>query len=132
MSRNPLLSTQYTGLSGRIYTIEHVLQEDVSPPRHVYRASADGHKFILNYIHPVNFENLQDVNNRLRGNASHVCLAVDTIPDKSMFVFKHFADHLLTLAQKDLPLIVIKRILKKVLTGIAELHDWDIVHTESK
>lgn len=36
---NPLLSTQYTGLSGRTYTIEHVLQEEVSPPRQVYRAS---------------------------------------------------------------------------------------------
>lgn len=68
ISRNPLLSTQHTGLSGRTYTIEHVLQEEVSPPRQVYRASwvdtelssclpaytprADGHKFILKYIHP--------------------------------------------------------------------------------
>ncbi|CRL24102.1 Serine/threonine-protein kinase, Ulk1/Ulk2 [Penicillium camemberti] len=124
ISRNPLLSTQHTGLSGRTYTIEHVLQEEVSPPRQVYRAST--------YIHPVNFEDLQEVNNRLRGNASHVRLAVDTIPDKSMFVFEHFTDHLLTLAQKDFPITVIKRILKNALTGLAELHDRDIVHTDIK
>lgn len=39
MLSNPPLSTQYTGLSGRTYTIEHVLQDEVSPPRQVYRAS---------------------------------------------------------------------------------------------
>ena len=36
---NPLPSAQYTGLSGRTYTIEHVLQEEVSLLRQVYRAS---------------------------------------------------------------------------------------------
>lgn len=46
-----------------------------------------------------------------------------------MFVFEHFTGHLLTLAQKDLLLVVVKRILKNALTGIAELHDRDIVHT---
>lgn len=46
-----------------------------------------------------------------------------------MFVFEHFTDHILTLAQRDLPLVVVKRILKNALTGLAELHDQDIVHT---
>jgi hypothetical protein len=46
-----------------------------------------------------------------------------------MFVPEHFTDHLLTLAQKDLPLMVIKRVLRDALTGLAELHDQDIVHT---
>ncbi|KAB8265362.1 kinase-like protein [Aspergillus pseudonomiae] len=132
MSRDSLLSTQHTGLSGRTYTIEHVLKEEVSPPRQVYRASADGQQFILKYIHPVNFEDLEEVNNLLRGNASHVRLAVDTIPDKSMFVFEHFTGHLLALAQKDLPLVVIKRILKNAPTGLVELHDQDIIHTDVK
>ncbi|TPX24389.1 hypothetical protein DIZ76_013735 [Coccidioides immitis] len=56
----------------------------------------------------------------------------DTIPKKSMFVFEYFADHLLHLAQKDLPLEVTKRILRDALRGIAELHDQDIVHTDIK
>lgn len=37
ISNNPLL-LQHIGLSGRTYTIEHILQEEVSPPRQVYRA----------------------------------------------------------------------------------------------
>jgi hypothetical protein len=45
-----------------------------------------------------------------------------------MFVFEYFADHLLHLAQKDLPLEVTKRILRGALRGIAELHEQDIVH----
>jgi len=53
----------------------------------------------------------------------------DTILDKSMFVFKCFDDHLLRLAQKDLPIAVTKSILKDALCGIAELHDQNIVHT---
>lgn len=84
----------------------------------------------MKYIHTVNFEDLQNINNRLRGGgASHVRLAQDTIPEKSMFVFEYFADHLLHLAQKDLRLPVTKGILKDALRGIAELHDKDIVHT---
>lgn len=70
------------------------------PCLHAYTSfRADGHDFILKYIHPVNFEDLQEANNRLRGNASHVRLAIDTIPSKSMVVFEHFTDHLLTLAE---------------------------------
>ncbi|RDW83584.1 uncharacterized protein DSM5745_03910 [Aspergillus mulundensis] len=131
-SSSSLLSTKHIGSSGRIYSIEHVLQEEASPPRQVYRASADGQSYILKYIHPVNFKDLQELNNRLRGNGSHVRLALDTIPEKSMFVFEHFTGHLLNLAQKDLPLLVTKRILKDALTGLAELHDRDIVHTDIK
>lgn len=46
-----------------------------------------------------------------------------------MFVFETFTGHLLTLAQKGLPLPVTKKILKDALTGLAQLHDQDIVHT---
>ena len=46
-----------------------------------------------------------------------------------MFVFEYFADHLLHLAQMNLPPEVMKRILKDALRGLAELHDQDVVHT---
>jgi hypothetical protein len=91
--------------------------------------STGDQKYILKYIHSVNFEDLEDVNNKLRGRASHVRLPQDTIPKKSMFVFEYLADHFLRLVQKDLPLETTKRILKDALLGIAELHDQDIVHT---
>lgn len=46
-----------------------------------------------------------------------------------MFVFEYFADHLLHLAQLELPPAIMKRILKDALRGLAELHDQDVVHT---
>lgn len=149
MSSAPVDSKGYIGQSGCHYIIEQVLQEETFPLRRVYFAtqvnlitprfglpaycflSVGNQKFILKYVHEVNFKDLQDINNRLRGGANHVRLVNDTIPEKSMFVFQYFADHLLHLVQKDLPLTATKRILKDALRGIAELHDQDIVHTGS-
>lgn len=94
-----------------------------------YSHSSGNHKYILKYIPKANFTDLHDINNRLHGIANHVRLVEDTVPDKSVFVFQYFADHLLHFVRKDLPLAVTKRILKDALCGIAELHDQDIVHT---
>lgn len=46
-----------------------------------------------------------------------------------MFVYKYFTDDLLSLARKDLPIALVKRILKDTLRGLAALHDQNIVHT---
>ena len=138
---------EYIGQSGRHYSIDQILQEETFPLRRAYLAtqvnltrphsdlpayfylSASDQKFVLKYVHEINVKDLQDINNRLRGSAHHVRLINDTVPEDSMFVFQYFADHLLRLVQKDLPLAVIKQILKDALRGIAELHDQDIVHT---
>ncbi|PYI08835.1 kinase-like protein [Aspergillus sclerotiicarbonarius CBS 121057] len=122
----------YTGQSGCKYRVERVLQEETSPPRQVYLAGSGDRKFILKYIHAVNYHYLEDINNRLRNSAEHVRLTQDRIPEKSMFVFEYLKDHLLHLAQKDLPIDTTKRILKDALLGLAELHDQDIVHTDIK
>ncbi|PTU22458.1 hypothetical protein P175DRAFT_0430559 [Aspergillus ochraceoroseus IBT 24754] len=122
----------FIGQSGRSYNVERVLQEETDPPRQVYVATADNRAFVLKYIHAVNFDYLEAINSRLRGYASHVRLVEDTIPEKSMFVFEYFADHLLHLAQMDLPREMMKRVLRDTLRGIAELHDQDIVHTDIK
>lgn len=45
-----------------------------------------------------------------------------------MFVYRYLKDHLLSLAQKNLPLQLTKRILKDTLRGLAELHRHNIVH----
>ncbi|RAK99287.1 kinase-like protein [Aspergillus ibericus CBS 121593] len=132
MSTSPVNTEDYVGQSGLHYQIERVLQDETDPRRHVCLATAGDRKFILKYIHAVNFEYLKDINNRLRNNASHVRLTQDIIPDQSMFVFEYFADHLLRLSQKDLSLGTVKRILKDGLRGIAEMHDQDIVHTDIK
>ncbi|EEH16178.1 serine/threonine protein kinase [Paracoccidioides brasiliensis Pb03] len=134
-------SGEYIGQSGHSYRIERVLQEEKFHPRRVCLATVMYSRLpqcwrpkvhIEVYIHTVNYEDLQEIYNRLRGDANHVRLVQDTIPEKSMFVFEYYTDHLLNLAQKDLPLKVKKKILKHALCGIVELHDQDIVHTDIK
>ncbi|RAL06639.1 putative calcium/calmodulin dependent protein kinase [Aspergillus homomorphus CBS 101889] len=132
MATGPARTGPFIGQSGCRYNIERVLQEETCPPRHVYVATAKNQSFILKYIHGINYDDLEAINDRLRAHASHVRLPQDTIPEKSMFVFKYFADHLLHLAQMDLSFEVRKRILKDALCGIVELHDQDIVHTDIK
>ncbi|PWY66378.1 calcium/calmodulin dependent protein kinase [Aspergillus sclerotioniger CBS 115572] len=122
MSTSAVNTEGHVGQSGSQYKIERVFQEETDPPRQVYLATAGDRKFILKYIHTVNFEYLQDINNRLHNRASHVLNVL----------FEYLADHLLHLSQKDLPLGIIKRILKDGLHGIAEMHDQDIVHTDIK
>jgi len=90
-------------------------------------ARCDDKKFVVKSVLS-DFEHYRDMQRAL-GNSRYLRLLQDTIPDKSMFVFKYLKDHLLFLAQKDLPLILTKRILKDVLRGIAELHHQNIVHT---
>lgn len=53
-------------------------------------------------------------------------LLEDTIQEQSMFVYKYFTGHLLSLAQKDLPIALTKRVLKDTLRGLAVLHDQNI------
>jgi serine/threonine protein kinase len=56
-------------------------------------------------------------------------LSQDVILEQSTLVYVYFTDHLLNLAQKDLPLALTKRILKDTLRGLVALHDQNIVHT---
>ncbi|KAH8723994.1 kinase-like domain-containing protein, partial [Phaeosphaeriaceae sp. PMI808] len=62
----------------------------------------------------------------------YVRIADDAIPDQSMFAYKYFRDHLLSFAQKDVALPLMKRILRDSLRGIAALHEKGIVHTDIK
>jgi hypothetical protein len=64
---------------------------------------------------------------RLRGS-SYIRLAVDTVLEKSMFVYRYLSDHLLSFAQEEVPLTLTKRVLKDTLRGLAELHSQNFVH----
>lgn len=46
-----------------------------------------------------------------------------------MFIYRYLSDHLLSFAQEDPDLPILKRVLKDALRGIAAMHDQDIVHT---
>ena len=74
------------------------------------------------------FQYHQDMQRAL-GTSRYLRLLQDTIPERSMFVYTYLRDHLLSLAQQDLPLLLTKRILKDTLHGLAELHHQNIVHT---
>lgn len=62
----------------------------------------------------------------------YVRVADDVILDHSMFVYRYFKDNLLSVVQKNMPLPLIKRILRDSLRGIAALHEKGIVHTDIK
>jgi hypothetical protein len=44
--------------------------------------------------------------------AAYAAVPISTIPGQSMFIYKYFADDLLSLAQKELSIALTKRILK--------------------
>lgn len=62
----------------------------------------------------------------------YIRVADDAIPDQSIFAYKYFKDHLLSFAQKDTPLPLIKGILRDSLRGITALHEKGIVYTDIK
>jgi serine/threonine protein kinase len=62
----------------------------------------------------------------------YVRVANDTILNQPMFAYTYFKDHLLSFAQKDVPLPLTKRILRDSFRGIATLHEKGIVHTDIK
>jgi serine/threonine protein kinase len=58
----------------------------------------------------------------------NVRVADETIPELVMFAYKQHWDHLLSFGRKDVPLLIIKQLLKAAVTSLATLHDNSIVH----
>ncbi|OBT84876.1 hypothetical protein VE02_05920 [Pseudogymnoascus sp. 03VT05] len=67
-----------------------------------------------------------------QGRSPYLRRMCDTIPRQSIIIYNYITDHLLSLAQKEIPLLARKRILRDTLRGIAELHDTNIVHADVK
>lgn len=55
-------------------------------------------------------------------------LPADTIPGRQIFVYKYLTEDFLSLAKRQMSMAERKKVLKACLSGIAELHDQDIVH----
>lgn len=71
---------------------------------------------------------ISDLYCRLRG-CPHIRISEDTIYQQPIMVYRYFSDHLLDLVQENLPIHLVKQILKATLRGIAALHERDIIHT---
>jgi hypothetical protein len=50
----------------------------------------------------------------------------------SVFVYLYIQDHLLSFAQKEVPLPTTNQILRNALLGFAAMHDKKIIHTLSR
>ncbi|KAF2446133.1 kinase-like protein, partial [Karstenula rhodostoma CBS 690.94] len=123
--------TRIVGESGRRYLVERILQEKSGPLGRVCLALAGNQQYVLKSVSNNDFKYFQAMFNDLQ-KSPYIRVANDTIPDQSMFAYTYFKDHLLSFAQKDVPLPSIKRILRDSLRGIATLHEKGIVHTDIK
>ncbi|KAH7348172.1 kinase-like domain-containing protein [Pyrenochaeta sp. MPI-SDFR-AT-0127] len=123
--------TSVVGQSGRRYFMERVLQNKPGPLGRVYLASAGSQRYVLKSVSQPDFKYFQHMFGDLQ-RSPYVRVADDAFPDHSMFAYKYFRDHLLSFAQTDVPLPLIKRILRDSLRGIAALHQKGIVHTDIK
>ncbi|KAL3467054.1 kinase-like domain-containing protein [Aspergillus heterothallicus] len=121
---------EWTGETGRTYTVNEVVRELDQPFRRTFFASSDdGKRVVLKYIQPENFDNHLDVNDRLQDLDSHIRLAEDLIPDTFMVVYEFCPYSSLDMVKQiETPLRLLKKILKSILSILAELHDRDIVH----
>ena len=93
-----------------------------------WHRSAENQAFLLKEVVKSDFEYYLDMYRSL-GSCHYIRSLHDTIPEKSMYVFKYYTGHLLSLAHKNLPIALTKRLLKDTLYGLAELRDTNIVHT---
>lgn len=118
----------FQGQSGLVYSVERILQERPEISRYVYLAKAGNESFVLKTVSKDNYTYYQDIYERLR-SCENLRVACDSVSDPPIFIYKYLDDHLLSFAQENPELPIIKRILKDALRGLAALHDQDIVHT---
>ncbi|KAJ8128801.1 hypothetical protein O1611_g4835 [Lasiodiplodia mahajangana] len=80
---------------------------------------------------PGEFEYQQDLQKPL-ASCPNLRTVIDTIPDFELFIYRFLAVDLLQICQKPLLGETRRSILRSALTGLAELHDRGIIHTDIK
>ncbi|KAH7370624.1 kinase-like domain-containing protein [Rhexocercosporidium sp. MPI-PUGE-AT-0058] len=119
------------GHSGRTYTIEETIAERQGPLLCVYRASADGKKFIVKNMIPGDYEYQNDLQGSL-SSCTYLRTMVDGVPGPDLFVYPYLETNLLQFSQNKLPDATRKDILKSALVGLAVLHEKNIIHSDIK
>ncbi|KAI3321872.1 kinase-like protein [Xylariaceae sp. AK1471] len=117
----------------KCYVIDEVLSERPAAGRIwcVYRATHEGKQFILKDIIPGDFDYIISLQKHVE-NSPHVRTAVDSIPERHMFVFPYLEKGLLHVDTAALSSVAKKAIIRDALTGLADLHDERIIHTDIK
>ncbi|KAK4204497.1 kinase-like domain-containing protein [Triangularia verruculosa] len=120
------------GKSGIAYRIEEVLAERQEPLLCVYRASDNQAKsYIVKNLLPGHFEYRYQLQQGLT-SCPNLRIMADAIPEHQILIYPFLDDTLLRVCQKELSTDVRKGMIKSALTGLAELHDRLVVHTDIK
>ncbi|KAH6854495.1 kinase-like domain-containing protein [Chaetomium sp. MPI-CAGE-AT-0009] len=125
--------TQVTSASGRSYVINEIIYERSRGPLLccLYRASHEGRQYKLKDILPGDFQYNLHLQKLIHGSA-HIRAVIDTIPDRHMFVFPFLQYDLQSVNTAAIPPSTKKMILRGALTGLSNLHDKNIYHTDIK
>ncbi|KAI5926593.1 kinase-like protein [Camillea tinctor] len=95
----------------------------------VYRATHEGKQFIIKDTNPFDFDYRVSLQKHVE-RSPHVRTAVDSIPERHMFVFPYLEKCLIDVDIDALSSVTKKAIIRDALTGLADLHDKKILHTD--
>ncbi|KAK3291964.1 kinase-like domain-containing protein [Chaetomium fimeti] len=125
--------TQVASPSGKSYLIDEAIYERPKGNQLycVYHASHEGKQYILKDILPGDLQYILELQELVNGSA-HVRTLVDSIPDRHMFAYPFLDLNLQLVEMTTIAPTVKKHILKDALTGLADLHDKGIYHTDIK
>jgi len=120
------------GHSGHTHKIKALISERRDPLLCVYRASCvdkPGGDFIVKNTIPGEFEYQQELQKPL-ASCPNLRTVADTIPDFELLVYHFLLADLLQLMQRGVfSAQARRRTLTSALTGLADLHERNIIHT---
>ncbi|KAI1120361.1 kinase-like protein [Nemania abortiva] len=117
----------------KCYVIDEVLSERHAAGRIwcVYRATQEGEQFILKDIIPGDLDHIISLQKHVE-HSPNVRTVVDSIPERHMLVFPYLEKGLLHVDTAALSSVAKKAIIRDALTGVADLHNEHIIHTDIK
>ncbi|KAI1816901.1 kinase-like domain-containing protein [Poronia punctata] len=123
--------TMLQGDSGRVYEIEEILSDRRDPLLCVYRARAEGMKYIVKNMIEGEFEYQLDLQ-KLVSSSPNVRTVVDTNKEHEIFMYPFLIGDLLRFSQKELAMEARRDILRSALRGLTDLHENNILHNDIK
>ncbi|RMD41269.1 hypothetical protein DV735_g3872, partial [Chaetothyriales sp. CBS 134920] len=105
--------------------------DTLRPDTEVVALHANGKNFIIKNMIPGEFAYQQDLQKPL-ASCPNLRTVIDTVSDLELFVYHFLATDLLRLSKKPLSTETRRSILRSALTGLADLHDRGILHSDIK